>query len=143
MPAGSLLRRLGDPPKRLVKYTGSSLGLPIIFGSLGMGNQSHRETPRLDWLMASQSCRIWIKGVGGSVGTINSASEHTVPTMDLLSPLTLRMTMRLELHDRTDRLVCPKCQAEYLRIYGSIYDDVHIAGRYSADPHHHKGTAAC
>jgi hypothetical protein len=47
------------------------------------------------------------------------------------------MSMRLELHDRIDRPICPQCQTEYSRIYGTLYEDEQIAGRHSADPHHH------
>src|SRR6516225_11633915 len=46
------------------------------------------------------------------------------------------MTIRLELHDRIDRLVCPKCHTDYARVYGTVSEDERTAGRYSADLHH-------
>jgi hypothetical protein len=49
------------------------------------------------------------------------------------------MTIRLDLHDRIDRLVCPRCQGNYTRIYGTFFDDQRNAGRYSADLHRHDG----
>jgi hypothetical protein len=43
--------------------------------------------------------------------------------------------IRLEIADRTDRLVCEQCGGAYRRVYGTVYDDGRRAARYSADLH--------